>query len=66
MNMGKGIKIALLKKGVSQKALSELLGVSNVYVNRICNQGSIGMESMKNVADALEMKLSDLIALGEE
>ena len=37
-----------------------------VYVSRICNQESIGISSLEKIAGALGMKVSELVALGED
>ena len=42
------------------------MGVTGVYVSRICNQESIGISSLEKIADALGMKVSELVALGED
>ena len=65
MNLGKAIKIALASKGMKQKELAESLGVSHRYISKICNQSDVGMESMKKIASVLDMKVSELVALGE-
>lgn len=65
MNLGMAIKIALVKKGMKQSELAEKLGVTQVYVSRICNSKNVGMNVASNVATALDMKVSELVALGE-
>ena len=65
MHLGNAVKIALVMKGMKQKDLAEAMGVTTVYVSRICRQESIGMNSVKAIADALGMKVSELVKLGE-
>ena len=66
MHLGNAVKIALINKGVKQRELAESMGVTGVYVSRICNQESIGISSLKKIADALGMKVSELVELGED
>ena len=65
MHLGNAVKIALVMKGMKQKDLAEAMGVTTVYVSRICCQESIGMNSVKAIADVLGMKVSELVKLGE-
>ena len=65
MNMGKAVKIALAMNGMNQTELAKVMGVSSKYISRICNQKNFGIEAAKGVADALNMKVSELIKLGE-
>ena len=66
MHLGNAVKIALVKKGRSQTDLAKSMGVTKVYVSRLCNQESIGISSLEKIADALGMKVSELVALGED
>ena len=66
MHLGNAVKIALVMKGMKQKDLAETMGVTTVYVSRICCQESIGMNTVKSIADVLGMKVSELVALGED
>jgi len=65
MHLGNAVKIALVMRGMKQRDLAEAMGVTTVYVSRICCQESIGMNSIKAIADALGMKVSELVKLGE-
>lgn len=65
MNIGMAIKIALVKKGMKQHELADKIGVSTVYISRICNKKNVGMNAVSKIAEALDMKVSDLVALGE-
>lgn len=65
MHLGNAVKIALVMKGRKQGDLAKALGVSKVYISRICNQESIGINALESVANELGMKVSELVALGE-
>lgn len=66
MHLGNAVKIALVMKGKKQVDLARDLGVTGVYLSRICNQESIGMNALEGIAKALGMKVSELVALGED
>ena len=66
MNLGKAVKIALVMKGRTQTDLAKELGVTRVYMSRVCCQENIGMSALTNIANALGMKVSELVALGED
>lgn len=65
------IKVAVQKaldtKGLSQCAVAKKLGCPSSNINHIC-RGRAGnnVRTLKRIADALGMKLSELIALGED
>ncbi len=65
MHLGNAVRIALVMKGMKQKELAEALGVSRVYVSRVCSGESVGINALKAIADALDMKVSELVKLGE-
>ncbi|WP_409521260.1 helix-turn-helix domain-containing protein [Leclercia sp.] len=65
MNTGKAIKIALVIKGVSQKELSEALGMSAPAVSQLCKRESASISMLTRVSSFLGMTVSELIALGE-
>ena len=65
MNMGKSIKVALAMRGLKQRDLAELMGRHHVYICQRCNKERVGIAAMESVADALGMKVSELIKLGE-
>ena len=66
MNLGKAIKVALAKKGIKQNELAARLGLSHRYISRVCNQDNVGMNVIRKIADEIGMKVSELVALGEE
>lgn len=66
MNLGNAVKIALVMKGRTQRDLAEKLGVTHTYLCKVCNQETIGMAVMTKIANELGMKVSELVALGED
>ena len=66
MNIGKSIKVALAMKGIKQKDLAEKMGRHHVYISQLCNKEKVGSKAIESVASALGMKVSELVALGED
>ena len=66
MNVSKAIRVALAMKEMNQKQLAERLGVHEPAVSQMVNRASITTGKLKQVADVLGMKVSELVALGED
>lgn len=66
MNVGRSIKIALIKKGMQQADLAEKMGVSKPYISQLAGKDRVGMGTIALLAIALDMKISEFIALGED
>ena len=66
MEFGTSLKIALVMKGMTQKELADRMGSHSVYVSRVCNNKMASASTIDDVAKALEMKVSELVALGED
>jgi len=60
--VGRNIKAIRGKKGVTQDQLAELAGLNRVHLYRIetCRQ-SMTLRTLKIIADALDVKMRDLI-----
>ena len=65
MNLSKAIRVALAMKEMNQKQLAERLGMYESAMSQLINRPSITTEKLTQIADALEMKVSELVALGE-
>lgn len=65
MNLGKALKIALVKKGIKQKELADKIDVSPQQISNWVSTGRISNNNQDVICKALGMKLSELIALGE-
>ena len=58
----KQIKLARIKKDMTQKQLGELVGVSPATINRIeLGKQSIKLETLKKIAEILEVTVNELI-----
>ena len=56
------LKIARIKKDMTQKQLGELVGVSPATINRIeLGKQSIKLETLKKIAEILEVTVNELI-----
>lgn len=66
MNIGKSIKVALVKKEMSQQDLAEKLKVSKPYVSQLAGKAHAGMGTVVLLADAFDMKVSEFLGLGED
>ena len=66
MNVGKSLKLALVKDGRTQRAFALDLGFGPVWVSRLANQRSASMNTVETLAAAFGMSVSEFIRLGEE
>lgn len=66
MNVGKSIKHALVKRGLNQTQLAAQMNCTRVWINQLANSRSASMSTVEQLAAALDMKVSDFLALGEE
>lgn len=66
MNYGKSLKIALAMKDIKRQDLAATLGVVPQQVSNWITSGSISGNNLKRVCEALDMKFSDFVKLGEE
>ena len=66
MNTGKALIVALAMKEKSRAELAQQMGIATVTINAMCRAKSATTDTMKRAADALGMKLSELVALGED
>ena len=66
MNIGKSIKIACVKKEVTQDELSRLTGISKVTISHIINgRAKCRQDTLEKLVLAFDMSASEFIALGE-
>lgn len=66
MNVGKSLKMALAKRGMNQTQLAKQMNCTRVWVGRLANSQSASGPTIEQLANALDMKVSDFIALGED
>ncbi len=66
MNIKKSINVALAKKQITRQELASLMGISRTRVYAIAQQKGVQHETISALASALDMKVSEFIALGED
>lgn len=66
MNIGNSLKVALIKKGISQTQLAKQMGVHTQWINKLANSETASQGTIVSLAVALDMKTSEFVALGEE
>ncbi len=65
MDTGKAIRVALAQRGMKRDELATKLGVTSGRISVICSSASSSTVTLKRIADALDMRVSELAALGE-
>jgi DNA-binding Xre family transcriptional regulator len=65
MNTGKAIKVALAMREMNQNDLASKLGMTAPATSQMCSRKSASIAMLSKVAKALDMKVSELMALGE-
>lgn len=66
MNVGKSLKVAIAKRGTSQTELAKKMGVHLQWVNKLANSESAAQATIVSLAKALDYKVSEFVALGED
>ena len=67
MDTAFAVKEALYNKRKSQTWLAKKIGVTDAYISSVClGQKTPNVQKLTHIARALEMKLSELVALGEK
>jgi len=66
MNIGKSLKIALLKNDMEQSDAAEKMGIHQSHVSKISCGKAITTETLARLAKTFDMKVSEFIALGED
>lgn len=65
MNIKKSLNIALAKKGIKKGEFAEKLGVSRARLYAMQNQKRVNPETLTKLSQALDMEVSEFIALSE-
>ena len=63
INIKSSLRQAIAKRGWTQKKLASVMGVSESSISEI--SASTKLSKIQSIADALEIKASEFIALGE-
>jgi len=66
MNIGKSLRIAMVKRDMGQQEVADKAGISRVYVSQICrNRAKVSQDLLERLAKAVDYSVSEFIALGE-
>jgi DNA-binding Xre family transcriptional regulator len=66
MNFRKSLKLALIQRDMTQKALAAQLGMRETSMSQLASQSSCTGATLQKIADAFGMKVSEFVALGED
>jgi len=66
MNIKKSIRVALAQKEMTQEGLAKLVGMTASNMSLLLNRESIPTSRLSQIATALDMKVVDLLKLGED
>lgn len=66
MDIGKSLKIALLKNNMEQADLANKIGIHQANISKIACGKNITTETLGRLAGAFNMKVSEFVALGED
>ena len=66
MKIDKALKIALIKRNLQQKDIADSLIISPAFVSNLANGHSASARMIERIAKALDYKVSEFIALGED
>ena len=66
MDIAKSIQAALVKCGMRQMDLADKLGIHKAGVSQIIGRNCVNTDTLARIADAFDMKASELIQLGED
>lgn len=66
MNVARSINVALAKRDMSRTDLAALMGVTPQNIHNMINRDKTNTATLKKVADAFGMPVSEFIKLGEE
>lgn len=65
MNLSKSLKVAIAMKGIKHKDLAKELGTTSQQISNWLKSGAIKQSSLPPISRALNLSVSEFIALGE-
>lgn len=66
MDLGKSIRLAIETKGITRSCLAEKLGCGRPNVTYMIKTGRVTSETLRRIAEAFDMKVSEFVAIGED
>lgn len=65
MDLSKSLRLAIANKGVKHKDLAKQLGTTSQQISNWLKSGAIKQSSLLPVSKALDLSVSEFVALGE-
>lgn len=65
MDIKKSLNVALSQKGLKKGEFADMLGISRARLYAMQNQKRVNPETLTSLSEALNMTVSEFIALGE-
>lgn len=65
MDVGKSIRVAMAMRGIRNNQLAERLQVTAATVSVMLSRHTCSGQTLQNLANTFDMKVSEFIALGE-
>ncbi len=67
MNIAKSVRVATAMRGITQKQMAALANINEVNLSKMINgKHGVSSEQLSRMAEAVDMKVSEFVALGEE
>lgn len=66
MDLGKSIRVAIETNNITRAVLAEKLECGRPNVTKMIATGQVRSETLKRLAKAFNMKVSEFVALGED
>lgn len=66
MNVGKSLKVALAKKGITQAELAKRMGFTHTWVSALANKEKASTGTIQALSAQFDMPVSEFIRLGED
>lgn len=66
MDIGKSLKMALIKNNMEQSDLATKIGIHQSNISKISCGKTITTETLSRLATAFNMKVSEFVAIGED
>lgn len=65
MDLSKSLRLAIAEKGVKHKDLAKQLGTTSQQISNWLKSGAIKQSSLISISKALDLSVSEFVALGE-
>ena len=66
MNLKKSLKMAMVMREMDHEGLAERMGIAKTTVGNFIYRNCVTTDTLTRMAKALDMKVSELVRLGED